>query len=113
MIYLKSYKEMRLIVSFDLPVKTKDEIKKETIFRKDLMSEGFIMMQYSVYTRFCRNNFEANKYIVRVKRIVEGLEGGEVRIIKLTNNQYENMLIFNMDKRTRVREPGICPLVIF
>lgn len=35
---------MRLIVSFDLPVKTKDEIKKATIFRKDLMSEGFIMM---------------------------------------------------------------------
>lgn len=104
---------MRLIVSFDLPVKTKDEIKKATIFRKDLMSEGFIMMQYSVYTRFCRNNFEANKYIVRVKRIVEGLEGGEVRIIKLINNQYENMLIFNMDKRTRIREPGICPLVIF
>lgn len=104
---------MRLIVSFDLPVKTKDEIKKATIFRKDLMSEGFIMMQYSVYTRFCRNNFEANKYIVRVKRIVEGLEGGEVRIIKLTNNQYENMLIFNMDKRTRIREPGICPIVIF
>lgn len=104
---------MRLIVSFDLPVKTKDEIKKATIFRKDLMSEGFIMMQYSVYTRFCRNNFEANKYIVRVKRIVEGLEGGEVRIIKLTNNQYENMLIFNMDKRTRIREPGICTLVIF
>lgn len=102
---------MRLIVSFDLPVKTKDEIKKATIFRKDLMSEGFIMMQYSVYTRFCRNNFEANKYIVRVKRIVEGLEGGEVIIIKLTNNQYENMLIFNMDKSTRVREPGICPLV--
>lgn len=113
MIYLKSYKEIRLIISFDLPVKTKDEIKKATIFRKDLMAEGFIMMQYSVYTRFCRNNFEANKYIVRVKRIVEGLEGGEVRIIKLTNNQYENMIIFNMDKRVKVREPGICPLVIF
>ena len=47
---------MRIIVMFDLPVITDKEKKTATKFRKFLLDEGFIMMQYSVYSRICKNN---------------------------------------------------------
>ncbi|MGC6426759.1 MAG: CRISPR-associated endonuclease Cas2 [Akkermansiaceae bacterium] len=40
-----------LMVAFDLPTKTKDERKRYTHFRKCLLDDGFLMMQYSVYIR--------------------------------------------------------------
>ena len=45
---------MRVIVMFDLPVITEKEKKIATKFRKFLLDEGFIMMQYSVYSRICK-----------------------------------------------------------
>ena len=42
---------MRMIVFFDLPVTTKKDRKAYTDFRKFLIRDGFIMLQYSVYSR--------------------------------------------------------------
>ena len=42
---------MRIIVFFDLPVKTKKERRNATQFRNFLIKDGFYMMQYSVYAR--------------------------------------------------------------
>ena len=38
-----------LIVIFDLPVTTKKERRLATKFRNDLLDEGYLMLQYSVY----------------------------------------------------------------
>ena len=64
---MKSYREMRLIVLFDLPVGTKAERRKAQKFRDLLLKEGFIMMQFSCYSKFCRNDSEVSKYIRRIK----------------------------------------------
>ena len=48
---LNAYQIMWIFVFFDLPVTTKTERRKATRFRKDLLQDGFSMMQYSVYTR--------------------------------------------------------------
>ena len=45
------YKVMRMICMFDLPVETEEEKKAYRCFRRDLIREGFAMMQYSVYIR--------------------------------------------------------------
>ena len=45
------YKIMRMLCMFDLPVETEEERRAYRIFRKNLMQEGFVMMQYSVYVR--------------------------------------------------------------
>ena len=55
---------MRIIVMFDLPVITDKEKKTATKFRKFLLDEGFIMMQYSVYSRICKNNDELYNKII-------------------------------------------------
>lgn len=46
-----SYRFMRIIVMFDLPVVTSAERQEYTKFRKFLLKSGFIMMQESVYTK--------------------------------------------------------------
>ena len=44
---------MRVIVMFDLPTETKSQRRTYARFRKRLLEDGFVMMQYSVYTRHC------------------------------------------------------------
>lgn len=46
---------MRVIVMFDLPVKTSEEKKEYRIFRRFLIREGFVMMQESVYSKIALN----------------------------------------------------------
>ena len=44
---------MRILVMFDLPVKTKAERRSATQFRNFLVGDGYHMVQYSVYARVC------------------------------------------------------------
>ncbi|CAM3091907.1 CRISPR-associated endonuclease Cas2 [Streptobacillus felis] len=104
---------MRLLVYFDLPVLTKFERKQAQDFRKNLLSEGFIMMQYSCYSRFCRNEAESSKYIGRVKKLSDRLCGGEVRILKITNRQYENMMVLLKEPKVTEIKVNKNPLVFF
>ena len=46
---------MRVLVLFDLPSVLKSEKRSYVRFRKALLDDGFIMLQYSIYMRFCRN----------------------------------------------------------
>ena len=83
------YKIMRMICMFDLPVETEDEKRAYRMFRKNLIKEGFVMMQYSVYVRVCPNRDYANRLETRIKKIVP-LEGN-VRLLCITEKQYEDM----------------------
>ena len=89
---------MQLIVMFDLPTETKEQRKAYSNFRKDLLSLGFSMLQYSVYMRFCENNDVLNKYIKRIESFSP--KEGFVRAIAITQKQYENMAIFVGEKTT-------------
>ena len=44
-----SYRFMRVIVFFDLPVLTSDDRRAYRKFRKSMLKKGFIMLQESVY----------------------------------------------------------------
>ena len=70
------HKYMRIIVFFDLPVKTKKERRNATQFRNFLIKDGFYMMQYSVYARVCNVPDE-----------------GSIRVLVITEKQYENVEI--------------------
>lgn len=49
------FSQMRLVCMFDLPTETSKEQKEYRIFRKHLLENGFVMMQYSVYYRSLPN----------------------------------------------------------
>lgn len=58
---------MWVMVFFDLPTDTKKEVKAATEFRKQLMSDGFVMFQYSIYLRHCASAENADVHIKRAK----------------------------------------------
>lgn len=90
---------MRLMVIFDKPVETAEERREYSKFRKFLIGEGFMMLQYSIYVRYCVNNTIATKYINHVKMF--GSRYGDVRIIYLTENQFNDMVLISGEKKKR------------
>lgn len=83
------YNVMRLMCMFDLPVETDEEKRAYRIFRKDLISEGFIMIQYSVYVRTCPNRDYVKRLEKRIQKIVP--QKGNVRLFAITEKQYADM----------------------
>ena len=77
---------------FDLPVITEKEKKIAVKFRKFLLDDGYIMMQYSVYSRICKNNDDLNKHINRLR--INSPKTGNIRLLQVTENQYNNMIMF-------------------
>ena len=59
---------MRMVVMFDLPVETREQRKIATKFRKYLLDEGYVMMQFSVYYRICNGKDMVNKYCLALGR---------------------------------------------
>lgn len=91
-----SYKNMRLMVLFDMPVQTKDELREYRKFRDYIMDDGFMMLQYSVYVRYCPNDSDAIKHIDRVMK--KRPKYGNVRILKVTENQFSSMILVAGEK---------------
>jgi len=82
---------MRVMVFFDLPVTTKKSRREYTCFRKFLINSGFIMLQYSVYSRTTRNYDDAKKYCRLIKANLPPM--GSVRVMTVTEKQYDSMEI--------------------
>ena len=89
---LSAYRCMWLVVMFDLPVDTPAARKAYARFRKNLLEDGFTMLQYSVYTRHCASRENAQVHVNRVEGIVP--DDGEVRILTITDKQFERMHVF-------------------
>ncbi|MDX1944325.1 MAG: CRISPR-associated endonuclease Cas2 [Pirellulaceae bacterium] len=83
---------MWVVAMFDLPVDTKPARKAYAQFRKGLLKDGFTRMQYSVYVRHCASEENATVHMLRVEKMVP--PDGEVRILTLTDKQFERMRIF-------------------
>lgn len=88
---------MWLFAMFDLPVTTKDARKAYTNFRKALISEGFSMLQFSVYARYCAS--EDRSYVF--KRRLQPLfpPEGQVRLMAVTDHQFGKMEVFGGRKK--------------
>lgn len=82
---------------FDLPVVTEKERKIANKFRNFLLDDGYVMLQYSIYSRICKNNDDLNKHINRIKANVP--TNGNVRLLQVTENQYSNMIMFCGEKK--------------
>lgn len=85
-----SYRFMRIIVMFDLPVGTASERKDYQQFRKYLVKSGFIMMQESIYSKIAQNSTMADSIIESVKK--NKPQSGLVQLLKITEKQYSKMI---------------------
>ncbi|GKT04061.1 CRISPR-associated endonuclease Cas2 [Furfurilactobacillus sp. WILCCON 0119] len=80
---------MRLMVMFDLPMDSSEEKRNYRRFRKALINEGFLMMQYSVYVRVCVNRSSAQLMEKRIAMITP--LAGLVQTLIVTEKQYQSM----------------------
>ena len=93
---------MWIVVLFDLPTETKAQRKAYTNFRKALLEDGFVMMQYSVYMRHSSSDENAKVHAKRVKQRLP--DDGEVRIMKITDKQFEKIEVYYGKKRTKTEQ---------
>ncbi len=93
---------MRLIVFFDLPVKTKEERHMATSFRNALVNDGYYMVQYSVYARLCNGPDGAEKHYERLKKIAPST--GSIRVLSVTEKQYASIKIIAGEKKPPEKE---------
>lgn len=84
-------KFMRMIVFFDIPVKTKRQRRIATAFRNFLLKDGYHMIQFSVYARVCNGMDSVEKHRARLYSALP--QNGSVRLLVITEKQYESIEI--------------------
>lgn len=89
---LNQYRILWLFVFFDLPTETRQERKVAATFRKKIMSDGFVMFQFSIYLRHCSSRENAEVHVKRVKKLLP--EKGHIGILTITDKQFGDMEIF-------------------
>ena len=82
---------MRIILLFDLPVVTKKDRHAYNLFRKYLIQNGYMMMQYSVYCKIFPNRDAAVKHVATLEKNVP--KKGQIRILLVTEKQYSKIEI--------------------
>ena len=80
---------MRILVMFDLPTETSEERRNYRKFRKNLIKNGFIMMQESVYVKLVMNQGSADLVVKNIRRFCPG--EGLVQILQVTEKQFSKM----------------------
>ncbi len=100
-----AYRIMWLFCLFDLPTNTKSQRKKASEFRKNLVNDGFDMMQFSVYKRFCGSSEACDVHIKRIKEWIPC--EGTVSILKFTDKQFSDIETFMGDTLQKQEKPPL------
>ena len=95
-----SYRFMRVLVFFDLPVGTSEQRREYTKFRKFLLKNGFLMLQESVYCKLALNGTAVNAIIDNVHR--NKPQEGLVQLLTVTEKQYSKMDIIIGEMKSEV-----------
>ena len=101
---------MWIVAMFDLPVTTKAARRAYADFVKFLKRDGFRRVQFSVYGRHVASKENAAVHIMRIKQHLP--PDGEVRVIGITDKQFERMSVF-WGKMRKMPEKAPCQLEFF
>lgn len=93
---------MRLLIMFDLPVDTSEQRRAYRTFRKQLINQGFTMIQYSVYVRVCVNRKSAQFIEKKIQCFLP--QTGIVQSFMMTEKQYNDMHYLLGQKKDDVRD---------
>lgn len=107
---INGWRRMWLFVLFDLPVKTSEDRFRYRTFHRLLLKDGFDRIQFSVYTRFCSSIENAEVHENRLESRIP--QEGEVRMLVLTDKQYERMHIYHGKKKQKP-EKALPQLLLF
>lgn len=95
-----SYRYMRIVIMFDLPVETSVERREYALFRRFLVKNGFLMLQKSIYCKIAQNPTAAENVISNVRK--NKPKTGLVQVLTITEKQYSKMECIVGEKKTDV-----------
>ncbi len=102
---------MRIFVLFDLPTKEKIERKRYMKFRKFLINDGYDMIQYSIYSRFCKGIEGVDKHLDRLQNNLP--PDGHIRSLVVTDRQFGNMKLLLGEKTAQEERISCEHLTLF
>ncbi|MDY5133765.1 CRISPR-associated endonuclease Cas2 [Actinotignum urinale] len=95
---------MWCLVMFDLPTETTQNKRDYRAFRNLLIDSGFLLTQYSVYTKYSPRGYLTQQSINFIKDSVP--PQGEVCILHVTDRQWANMIrFFNAKEKKNPEQP--------
>ncbi|EOA3411157.1 CRISPR-associated endonuclease Cas2 [Enterococcus faecalis] len=95
-----SYRYMRLLLMFDMPTDTASDRKAYRKFRKFLINEGFIMHQFSVYSKILLNDTANKAMLARLKQ--NNPQRGLITLLNVTEKQFSLMIYLHGEQDNRV-----------
>ena len=95
-----SYRYMRLLLMFDMPTDTASDRKAYRKFRKFLINEGFIMHQFSVYSKILLNDTANKAMLARLKQ--KNPQRGLITRVNVTEKQFSRMIYLHGEQDNRV-----------
>ena len=99
-----AYRNMWVMVLFDLPTEKKVERRAASQFRKQLLEDGFVMFQFSIYMRFCASRENAEVHTKRIKNNLP--EHGKIGVMQITDKQFGMMELFYGKKLVETDKPS-------
>lgn len=109
--YINYYKQMRLILIYDLPVVEEEDRHIYSKFHRNIMRLGFYMLQYSVYSKVIQNDTSLKQYTYKLQDIIPSK--GNIILMKITEKQYQDMLYLRGEKNNFDVLVGGKELVVF
>ncbi|WP_456389190.1 CRISPR-associated endonuclease Cas2 [Hydrogenimonas sp.] len=98
---------MVVLVLYDIPTNTKQRRAMYTRFRKEVLSLGFDMLQYSIYYRHVFGTNARHSLIGKIVKISpKGIKTGiSIRILTITEKQFMDMVVvYDTDKKRHKKE---------
>ena len=105
-----AYRAMWLVAMFDLPTETPENKRDYTRFRKALLKDGFMMLQFSIYARFLASEEAAEAHRRIIRAAIPPL--GQVRLMAITDHQFGKMEVF-YGRKPRRPEPVPEQILLF
>lgn len=86
-----SYRYMRILLFFDLPTITSNDLRKYRKFVKDIRKLGFYMVQESVYVKLCLDLQVVDSVTNKVKSFAP--TNGNIMLLSITEKQFSKIKI--------------------
>ena len=97
------YEAVWLFVAFDLPTLTKDDRRRASRFRNDLLDMGFSMFQLSFYAYYLKSKQQAETIAKKIRGMVP--PKGTVSVFFITDAQFALIQTYVGGNRQDNKEP--------
>lgn len=111
---LTGWSMMWIICMFDIPVRTKTEMRKATRFRNLLLDKGFVMKQFSVYIKPVKSLNVGQTVTKSLSKYIP--DNSSVSFLYITDKQYlmtENYLGKNYEENEEENREKNGQLLLF